>query len=75
MCVHVSVCSDVHVCYWCSITIVCLYAQIKICEALVQCYLGFQLVDFWKEASFRSYSIICLLLQPILLFQPPSAHF
>ena len=57
LCVCLSV--DLCICYHSRGGIVNLYTRTKLLTALLRYTLHFQLVDFDKNASFRSYGVVC----------------
>ena len=58
VCVCVSVCLSV--CYHSSGGTVHFYVKVKVRTAFFQAFLGFQLTDFYKITSFKSYGVIYL---------------
>ena len=77
LCVCVCVCLSVclSVCYHSSSGIVHFYAPTNVPIASIRNSLSFCLVDFDKNAWFRSYGIICSLRQHPALLQRPLASF
>ena len=73
VCVCVFVCLSV--CYHSSGSIVHFYAPTNVPIASIRNSLGFCLVDFDKNAWFRSYGIICSPRQRPALLQRPLASF
>ena len=72
MCVCLSVCLSV--CYRSSGGSFHSNAQTKVQAALVRYSLDFRHMDFCKNASFRSYGVICLPRKPPALLQDSRAH-